>query len=149
MKFKMKYLLLLLLASKGFAQPKDGIKLPKGGKEIEIKSLTNLYSLYITKNQEVYKDDRKLEYFQDINYTLLDQKNKIPEPWIPQMVLLYADAHTKYKFIDKIKSHITSTFSLFYMTDNIDDLVAIFFKFNNFSKKNSYWRKLIHYKKKS
>ncbi|KJD31326.1 hypothetical protein PW52_16725 [Tamlana sedimentorum] len=132
----MKYLLLLLLALKGFSQPKDEIKLPKGGKKIEIKSLTNLYSLYITKNQEVYNDDKKLEYFQDINYTLLDQKNKIPEPWIAQKVLLYADAHTKYKFIDKIKSHITSTFSLFYMTDNIYDLIATSFRFNNFSKKS-------------
>lgn len=78
MKFKIVFLTTLLLAVKSYAQPKNEINLPEGGKDIEIKHITSLYSLYITQNQEVYNDDKRLEYFQDINYSFLNQLSKKP-----------------------------------------------------------------------
>lgn len=118
-----------------FGQPKDKINIPKGGEDIKITEFTNLFSLYITENQEVYNDHKRLMYFEYINYSLRTQRNSI-EPWMPLKVLLYADEKVYYKFIDKIKSHIPVTTWLYYMTDNVEDLRAISFRLNSRCKKS-------------
>jgi biopolymer transport protein ExbD len=124
----------MLLALKGFTQPKNEINLPNGGKDIEINNLTSLYSLYITKNQEVFNDDKKLEYFQDVNYTFLNQLNKNISMGIP-LVLVYADVKTPFKFVSKIKQYIPNHRWVFYMTENIEGLKATAFR-NYGSAKN-------------
>ncbi|AXP81951.1 hypothetical protein CJ739_2886 [Mariniflexile rhizosphaerae] len=131
---KFTFLLIMLLALKGFTQPKNEINLPNGGKDIEINNLTSLYSLYITKNQEVFNDDKKLEYFQDVNYTFLNQLNKNISMGIP-LVLIYADIKTPFKFVSKIKQYIPNHRWLFYMTENIEGLKATAFR-NYGSAKN-------------
>lgn len=131
---KFTFLLITLLALKGFTQPKNEINLPNGGKDIEINNLTSLYSLYITKNQEVFNDDKKLEYFQDVNYTFLNQLNKNISMGIP-LVLIYADIKTPFKFVSKIKQYIPNHRWLFYMTENIEGLKATAFR-NYGSAKN-------------
>lgn len=131
---KITFLLIALLALKGFTQPKNEINLPNGGKDIEINNLTSLYSLYITKNQEVFNDDKKLEYFQDVNYTFLNQLNKNISMGIP-LVLIYADIKTPFKFVSKIKQYIPNHRWLFYMTENIEGLKATAFR-NYGSAKN-------------
>ncbi|MDP5156949.1 MAG: hypothetical protein NWQ07_00045 [Flaviramulus sp.] len=120
---KITFLLIVLLTLKGFTQPKSEINLPNGGKDIEIENLTSLFSLYITKNQEVFNDDKRLEYFQDINYTFLNQLYKNISIGIP-LVLIYADIKTPFKFISKIKQYIPNRRPVFYMTENINDLIA-------------------------
>lgn len=90
---KITFLLIVLLALKGFTQPKSEINLPNGGKDIEIESLTSLYSLYITKNQEVFNDDKRLEYFQDINYTFLNQLYKNISTGIPLVLFMQILKH--------------------------------------------------------
>jgi biopolymer transport protein ExbD len=127
MKFEITYLLLVLLSFKVFAQPKNEINLPKGGKDIEIKQLTSLYSLYITKNQEVYNDDRKLDYYQDISYTFFNQLYKNASIGIP-LFMLYADVKTPFKFVSKVKQYIPGHRWVFYMTENIEGLTATAFR---------------------
>ncbi|OBX17593.1 hypothetical protein LX77_03719 [Gelidibacter algens] len=121
------FLLILLLTVKGFTQPKNEINLPKGGKDIEIKSTKSLYSLYLTKNQEVFNDDERLEYFQDVNYTFLSQFDKNISMGIP-LVLIYADVKTPFKFVSKVKSYIPNHRWVFYMTENIEGLKATAFR---------------------
>lgn len=120
----------------GYSQPKDKIALPKGGKDIEFTQLTNLYSLYVTKNQEVYNDGKKLEYFQDISYTLQHQKNSL-EPWMPFKMLLYADGKVLYKFIDKIKNQFSIfPWGIYFMTDNTSDLKGTSFRYTTHIKED-------------
>lgn len=123
MRLKFIYIILIFISFKGFSQPKSNITLPKGGDLMKFNSITGLYSIYITKNQEVYIDDRKLEYFQDINYTYFNQLYKNSSFGFPR-VLLYADVDTPYRFISEVKDYIPSCLRIFHMTDNIDDLKA-------------------------
>ncbi|MDZ4147781.1 MAG: hypothetical protein U1C58_05810 [Flavobacteriaceae bacterium] len=126
MKIKIVHLLILALTIQGFAQPKKEINLPKGGKDIKINRVTGLYSLYVTKNQEVYNDDKRLEYYQDINYTYLNQFYKNISYGDP-LVLIYADNKTPYRFVSKIKEYIPGHRWIFYMTENIEGLKATAF----------------------
>ena len=108
------------------AQPKESIKLPEGGKEMAIEEALQLFSLYVTENQEVYNDGRKLEYFDDISYSILDQKNKSIDEWTPQLVLLYADKNVKYSFIEAIKIEVAKAKNnIHYNTGNVEALETI------------------------
>lgn len=107
-------------------QPKESIKLPEGGKEMAIERALQLFSLYVTENQEVYNDGRKLEYFDDISYAITDQKNKSIDEWVPQLVLLYADENVRYSFIDAIKMEVAKAKNnIHYNTGNIEALESI------------------------
>ena len=108
------------------AQPKESIKLPEGGKEMAIEEALQLFSLYVTENQEVYNDGRKLEYFDDISYAIIDQKNKSIDEWVSQLVLLYADKNVRYSFIDAIKMEVAKAKNnIHYNTGNIEALESI------------------------
>ncbi|TYA70176.1 hypothetical protein [Seonamhaeicola marinus] len=125
-------LLILVFSFYGHTQPKEEIELPKGGKEIEFKHLTNLYSLYITKNQEVYNDGKKLQYFQDVGYTLQHQKNSIA-PGVSFKTLIYADSKVYYSFIEKIKYQLAiDPRRVYFMTNDFYGFTGMYYRFTSY-----------------
>jgi len=130
MKLKLILLFTAFLLLKSYGQPVDKIDLPKEGTDIKINKTFQLYSLYITKNQEVYNDDKRLDYFQDISYSIIDQRNKSVDFSFPQKLFLYADKKVQYKFIDKIKGYFVAPKWAYYMTDGIEQLKATTFWLN-------------------
>ena len=124
------FIILIIITSFGYGQPIDKIKLPKGGTDINITKTVQMYSLYITVNQEVYNDDKRLDYFKDINYSIQEQRNKSVDFSFPQKLFLYADKKVQYKFIDKIKGYFVAPKWVYYMTDGIEQLKATTFWLN-------------------
>ncbi len=115
---KRKRLLILLISvsitMSGFGQPKTKISLPKGGVE---RSFYGTIDFYITENQEVFSEDKRLLRYDDIS-NLIIMKNDIPLS--ERRVLLYADKNLSYSFIEKIKEEIAQVEKvLFLMTDSI------------------------------
>ena len=99
-----------------FGQSKEEIILPKGGRNM---SFYGTIEFYITKNQEVFNSNNRLQFYDDISNFILS-KSTLPLP--DRRVLLYADNAVKYSFIDKIKQEIALVEkALFLMTDNIDN----------------------------
>ena len=110
-------LLILIIFSRAiscFTQPKSEIDLPKGGKEL---SFYGAIEFFITKNQEVYSENKRYKRYDDISNLIL---SKIDIPSLERRVLLYADKSLRYIFIDKIKQEIALVEKrLFLMTDTI------------------------------
>jgi biopolymer transport protein ExbD len=108
------------------AQPKQNIKLPDGGKDINVQVATQLYSLYVTENLDIYNDDTLLEYFDEISFNFLDQKNKAITENLLQNVILYADKKVPYQFIDAVKQEVSRVKNnIHYKTGNLEDLETV------------------------
>ncbi|MHA7056065.1 ExbD/TolR family protein [Aquimarina sp. M1] len=114
----------VLLSTTLMAQPTDQIQLPTGGEKINLKHTTPLLSFYVTKNQEVYLENKKLDFYEEIYYALEKKKHTELEELTPFIrILLYADKEVKYKTIDRIKSEIGAVFrTIYYQTGNIKDI---------------------------
>jgi biopolymer transport protein ExbD len=108
------------------AQPKQNIELPEGGKDMNVQVGTQLYSLYVTENLEIYNDDTLLEYFEDISFNFLDQKNKAITENLLQNFILYADKKVPYQLIDLIKQEVSRVKNnIHYKTGNLEDLETV------------------------
>lgn len=125
MHFNLMFLLLFVLQLLS-AQPKQNIKLPDGGKDMNVQVATQLYSLYVTENLEIYNDDTLLEYFDDISFNFLDQKNKAITENLLQNVILYADKKVPYQFIDAFKQEVSRVKNnIHYKTGDLEDLETV------------------------
>ncbi len=115
---KKKLLLLLVCVNIFvFGQSKDNVNLPEAkGKEL---SFYGTIDLFVTKNQEVFNENKIFVRYDDISNFILS-KHDLPLP--ERRVLVYADRKTRYSFIDKLKQEIALVEkSLFLMTDSSDD----------------------------
>ncbi len=101
-----RYLIVFMMFTFAIAypQPKDDIVLPKGGQKYEkVESLAEFEkpSLYITKEQVVFIEKVKLEYFNSISYFLFHFGEMNP-PHVFVIPRLYADTDTHFDFIQRV-----------------------------------------------
>jgi len=125
MKTKLFYILFLATLS-CLAQPKD-IELPIGGEEMKISKGTFFLSFYITKNQEVYLEDKKISFYNDIAPMLTQAIRTIPDNFHgPKIYYIYADVNVAYKFVDKIKTEIGRIVypRIDYKTDSYENIMT-------------------------
>lgn len=107
--------IVIFTISVSFSQVNDSIELPKGGKEVSFYATTNIYA---TKTQNISTDNKKFNYFDDISNSIMNQFDYSSNP----KVVLYADKHTRFEFIQKIKKEIALVNKIFYiMTDSTNN----------------------------
>jgi biopolymer transport protein ExbD len=109
MKRKFFFYLLLLLSVKSIAQ-KEHIKLPKLDFEVDTLTTQNFFPIFITDNHEIYFEDERLRFWDQIPAKLLELKR---EPILRAFndIVIYADATVPYGFIQKLKEEIGRVWS--------------------------------------
>lgn len=128
-----------MLCFKAFSQPTDFL-LPEGKAEIELNYTAIVMKLYITKHQEVYFEDEKLQFYDQIASAILKAERQAPEAMIGanKMIYIYADRNVPYSFVEGIKMEIAKLGIrfLFYKTNDDDNniLQAEIFRLNVFKE---------------
>lgn len=118
---KIWYLIIFMMFTFAVAYPqtKDDIVLPKGGREIGDNRTFKNVNFYVTKEQVVFIEEGvSLKYFNDIANLLFASK-KVNSSNIRVLPTLYADADTRFDFIQQIIRQIALIrFKVECITDN-------------------------------
>lgn len=101
---KIRYLIVFMMFAFAvvYPQTKDDIVLPKGGREIKENKTFQNVNFYVTKEQVVFVEEGvNLKYFTNIAQLLFALREvSPPDIWI--LPTLYADADTRFDFIQQI-----------------------------------------------
>ena len=116
-------LLILCLHIKGYAQTNDSITLPAGNIDMKIYGPTIILEIYVTQDQKVYFNNKRLEYFDQI-CSMLKENYRDRTIHEDRKVAIIADVGINYNFIDKIKEQLgcIRIGRVYYKTGNLDDL---------------------------
>ncbi len=94
----------LLISTFGYSQKED-IILPESTIKLDFIRTSPHYSIYITNNEELYFEDKRLRFWDEIGTNIL-KRERVPISKAVNDIIIYADKSVPYLFVQRTKDEI-------------------------------------------
>jgi len=98
------FIIFLLISTFGYSQ-KENIILPESNVKLDSIRKSPHYSIYITSNEELYFEDKRLRFWDEIGTNIL-KRERVPISKVVNDIIIYADKNVPYLFVQRAKDEI-------------------------------------------